>query len=315
MSSLPPTFSTKLKGDYIDLYLLPLINSLPSDQGTMHRMRDAVNLMLDKGDKCRLFVPKRHETTFYKVMIDVDCCPKYVRQGSAYLLEAINILGSDSFRVHPKGHGAVCLSRDGIPPHTLVTFYRGEVYPSWRWSEKTEAITITQRKVGMKPNLPDFYNMAMERPKSDPTGFGLLFVDASRKASMGSQLSHSCNPTCEVKVVSKDGALSLAMITVRSVSYGEELTFDYGAVTDSIIEYQAAICLCGSLRCRGSFLHFAAADQYQTILKKTNRWVGTRGNREGMRERERETDERVFFRFLPFFVSVSVCLHFPPLFI
>ena len=60
------------------------------------------------------------------------------------------------------------------------------------------------------------------------------------------------------------------MTTVRPVCYGEELTFDYGAVTDSIMEYQSAICLCGSLQCRGSFLHFAGAEQYQKIMKKTH---------------------------------------------
>jgi hypothetical protein len=58
------------------------------------------------------------------------------------------------------------------------------------------------------------------------------------------------------------------MTTLREVELGEELTFDYNAVTESLNEYQAAICLCGHGRCRGSFLHFATADCYQQVLNR-----------------------------------------------
>jgi [histone H3]-lysine4 N-trimethyltransferase ATXR3 len=41
---------------------------------------------------------------------------------------------------------------------------------------------------------------------------------------------------------------------------------DYYSITTSEVEWRAAICLCGSLACRGSFLHFATQDDLQQVL-------------------------------------------------
>ena len=194
--------------------------------------------------------------------------PPWLKDAAHRLRLAVETLGTDLFRVHPKGHGSVVLKKSGLKSNTLVTHYRGEIYPPWRWGEKLDAIEKTQQRIGLRPTLPDFYNMALERPRVDPRGFGLLFVDASRKAGLGSSFSHSCDPTCEVKVVAVNGELSLAMTTLRDLECGEELTFDYHAVTESVNEYHAAICLCGHKNCRGSFLHFATADCYQQVLSR-----------------------------------------------
>ena len=32
-----------------------------------------------------------------------------------------------------------------------------------------------------KEELPDFYNIQLERPKDDPAGFDVLFIDAASK--------------------------------------------------------------------------------------------------------------------------------------
>jgi len=194
--------------------------------------------------------------------------PPWLHEAAKQIRMAAETLGENYFRIHPKGHGSVVIRKDGIKSNTLITYYRGEVYPPWRWGEKLDAIEQTQKRLGLRPNLPDFYNMSLERPRRDPRGFGLLFVDASRKAGLGSSFSHSCDPTCEVRVVAKDGKLSLAMTTSRDLERGEELTFDYNAVTESLHEYHYAVCLCGHSKCRGSFLHFAAADCYQQVLNR-----------------------------------------------
>lgn len=60
------------------------------------------------------------------------------------------------------------------------------------------------------------------------------------------------------------------MTTLRELEMGEELTFDYNAVTESLNEYRSAVCLCGYSRCRGSFLHFATADCYQQVLNRNS---------------------------------------------
>ena len=194
--------------------------------------------------------------------------PHWLHGAAHQLRLASNALGESAFRVHPKGHGAVVLKKEGIAANTLVTQYRGEIYPPWRWGEKMDAIEEVQEKFGLRPVLPDFYNMVLERPRIDPRGYGLLFVDASRKSGLGSLLSHSCSPTCHVHVAAVSGSLSLVMTTARDVEQGEELTFDYNAVTESLNEYMSAVCLCGHINCRSSFLHFATADCYQQILAR-----------------------------------------------
>jgi hypothetical protein len=137
--------------------------------------------------------------------------------------------------------------------------------------------------------------MVLERPQMDPRGYGLLFVDASRKAGHGSSISHSCAPTCEVRVAALNGELCLAMTTLRELEMGEELTFDYNAVTESLNEYRSAVCLCGYGKCRGSFLHFATADCYQQIMNR-NSPIATRFSslvKGSMKKVMSEDDERV----------------------
>lgn len=36
-------------------------------------------------------------------------------------------------------------------------------------------------KKGSKDELPDFYNIVLERPRDDPTGYDCLFIDAASK--------------------------------------------------------------------------------------------------------------------------------------
>jgi len=196
--------------------------------------------------------------------------PPWLKAAARLIRLTVDSMEDDFFRIHPKGHGSVVIEKKGLNANSLVTYYRGEVFPAWRWCEKLDAIEYVQKELGLRPNLPDFYNMAMERPMKDPRGYSLLFVDASRKSGLGSSFSHSCNPTCEVRVVALNGKLSLAMTTLRDLEVGEELTFDYNAVTESLNEYRFAICLCGHKNCRGSFLHFATADCYQQVLSRNS---------------------------------------------
>ena len=196
--------------------------------------------------------------------------PPWLRAAARLVRLASDAVDDDFFRIHPKGHGSVVIGDGGLKANSLITYYRGEVYPSWRWCEKLDAIERVQKEKNLRPNLPDFYNMAMERPKKDPRGYCLLFVDASRKSGLGSSFSHSCNPTCEVRVVSLHGKLQLSMTTLRDLEQGEELTFDYNAVTESLDEYRFAVCLCGQRRCRGSFLHYATAECYQQVLSRNS---------------------------------------------
>ena len=273
-------FDSTIALEFIEKWLLPAINACPATLA--HNMINAArileglslprstNLEEEHVDDCSGDERWSHSLLGKALKIKMNRFgPPWLKSVAHQLRLAISTLGHDFFRVHPKGHGAIVL-QPKLEANSLVTFYRGEVYPSWRWGEKMDAIELTQNRLGLRPNLPDFYNMALERPQVDPRGYGLLFVDASRKAGHGSSLSHSCEPTCEVRVAAVDGKLCLAMTTLRELELGEELTFDYNAVTESLNEYQSAVCLCGHGRCRGSFLHFATADCYQQVLNRNS---------------------------------------------
>ena len=60
--------------------------------------------------------------------------------------------------------------------------------------------------------------------------------------------------------------LTIAVYTLRHVHEGEELSFDYASVTESEKEFRAAICLCGTRSCRGSFLYFSGSRAFQHIM-------------------------------------------------
>jgi hypothetical protein len=79
-----------------------------------------------------------------------SCGPPWLTAAANQLRRARAALGPDFFRVHPKGNGSVVLS-SALKANTLVTFYRGELYPSWRWGEKMDAIEITQNRKHLKP--------------------------------------------------------------------------------------------------------------------------------------------------------------------
>ena len=61
--------------------------------------------------------------------------------------------------------------------------------------------------------------------------YGLVYVDASKRANFSSSLSHSCTPNCEPRMAVRRGRLCIVLVTLRATSFGEELTFDYGAVS------------------------------------------------------------------------------------
>mmetsp|Transcript_11397 Transcript_11397/g.31701 ORF Transcript_11397/g.31701 Transcript_11397/m.31701 type:complete len:1269 (-) Transcript_11397:54-3860(-) len=171
--------------------------------------------------------------------------------------------GLNYFRIHPKGCGVICVRPEGIRKATFVSNYLGEVYLSSRWFQLQDCI----KKFNPKQALNDFYNIVLERPCDDPGGYDVLFVDAAYKGAVASRFSHSCVPNCEANVISSNGKLSIAIYTARDIAYGEELSFDYSCVTESLMEYREAICLCGMGKCRGSFLSLADGKAYQQIMQ------------------------------------------------
>jgi hypothetical protein len=169
--------------------------------------------------------------------------------------------GLDYFRVHPKGRGIVCCEPKGLEPVTFVAEYLGQMHSAHRWFE----LQYEKRKEE-EGSLPDFYNIILERPRDDPCGYDVLFIDAMHMGNFSSRMSHSCDPNCQAVIMSCNGRLTIAVYTLRRIEYGEELTFDYASVTEDQDEFKAATCLCGMDKCRGSFLSFQGGNTLEQYL-------------------------------------------------
>ena len=131
----------------------------------------------------------------------------------------------------------VCIRPEGIEAGTYVQDYLGELYAPWRWYERQDA--IKKREPGR--DLPDFFNITLERPAADAAGYDVLFVEAAHRCTFASRLSHSCAPNCHTVVVSVGGKLTIAQYATRKIEYGEELCWNYSCVTESEKEYRAAM--------------------------------------------------------------------------
>ena len=173
---------------------------------------------------------------------------------------------SKNFRIFPKGQGLVCNRREGIAAGTFVERYLGELFSPWRWFEKTDAVKVAQKKLGMKTSLPDFYNIIMERHSDDKKGYNLMFVDPIARGNIASRLSHSCTPNCATIVISENGKYVTTVYAIRDIAYGEELSFDYGSSTEDKNEHEQATCLCGTENCRGAFLQFSNDKVFQEVM-------------------------------------------------
>ncbi|KAK3255404.1 hypothetical protein CYMTET_35411 [Cymbomonas tetramitiformis] len=173
----------------------------------------------------------------------------------------------EEYAIKHKGHGVVCAVKGGMETDEFLVDLLGEVYPPWRWCEKQDAI----RKVAADHKIPadevpEFYNMMLERPKGDANGYAVVVVDAMSMSNYSSRLSHSCNPNCEVRVRAVDGKYRLMMFLIRPVAHGEELTYNYNTITDSLQEFKAAVCLCGTRFCFGNYLSYAGGEAYKEVI-------------------------------------------------
>ena len=91
----------------------------------------------------------------------------------------------ERFRIHPKGHGSICVRREGIPAYEFVADYIGELYPPWRWFEKQDAVKMVKKEKGLANVLSDFYNIMLERHIDDADGYDVLYVDPLRRCVPG----------------------------------------------------------------------------------------------------------------------------------
>ena len=173
------------------------------------------------------------------------------------------------YRLHPKGVGVVCIRKEGLQPGMFVNHYLGEMYSPWRWYERCDSM----KKRNPDQELPSFFNITLERPKDDVRGKDTIFVEAMHACEFASRMSHSCSGNCQTTVISHEGKLSIGVYTNSKIECGEELCWDYSCVTESEKEFRAAICLCSSPNCRGSFLSFAGSSTFTAVMNEKHNFL------------------------------------------
>ena len=163
-----------------------------------------------------------------------------------------------------KGIGIFCKKKEGIKQNELIAPYLGEIYSPYLWYEKQDLIKAKK----LDKNLPDFYNIMLERMKTDPDGYNLIMIDPNSKGNFASRMSHSCVPNCNTVLMVSNKKYSIGMYAMRDIAYDEELTFDYNSITENQKEYQMAICLCSSYLCRGHYLILSNSMIFTEIINK-----------------------------------------------
>lgn len=96
----------------------------------------------------------------------------------------------------------------------------------------------------------------LEKHLDDPDGYNILCIDPIVYGNFASRLNHSCDANCATVTTISNGKYLIALYALKNISYGEELTFDYCACTESLSEYDNAICLCASKACRMHYLDY-----------------------------------------------------------
>ena len=172
----------------------------------------------------------------------------------------------EPFKVHSKGLGIICTRKTGFYPNEFIQEYFGEIYPPWRWYEKQDIIKQGQKKGKLSEDLPDFYNISLERHKTDPLGYGVMHIDPINKGSFCSRFSHSCKPNCATTVMVANKQYCVAMYAIEKIEYGQELTFNYHSVTESEKEHKSAVCLCSATNCQGYYLKYGNPNIFTQII-------------------------------------------------
>jgi hypothetical protein len=115
------------------------------------------------------------------------------------------------------------------------------------------------------------------------TGHTFLFIlndlyvlDANYGGTVSKWMNTSCDPNCEAQTIedenndrTKDRIVIEAM---RDIKKGEELTYDYGLVSDDNItpeEIKLWACRCGAENCKGNMLAITKKKK-KSVTKKKN---------------------------------------------
>jgi uncharacterized protein len=136
-----------------------------------------------------------------------------------------------------KIHGAGGFARSDIPAGTRVLEYRGE--------------NITKKESLARCERNNEYIFALDDEHD---------LDGNVSWNPARFLNHSCEPNCEAAL--EDGRIWV--VSVRNITVGEELTFNYGY---DLEDYREHPCSCGASGCVG----YIVAEEFFEHMRRQGR--------------------------------------------
>ncbi|KAF9994769.1 histone methyltransferase set2 [Entomortierella chlamydospora] len=135
----------------------------------------------------------------------------------------------DVVKTEKKGYGLRAM--ESLDPGTFVMEYIGEVLPHSSFVKRTREYSLA--------GVEHFYFMSLQ---SDEV------IDATKKGCLARFINHSCNPNCHLEKWVVGSKLRIGIFTIKRVTEGEELTFDYQFERYGA---EAQKCFCGEPNCTG----------------------------------------------------------------
>lgn len=168
------------------------------------------------------------------------CSNKRFQQGCKVKVEVL--------KTEKKGWGLRTL--EDLEPNQFVMEYCGEVMDYRDFQDRAEQYDRENRR--------HYYFMTLRADE---------IIDATFKGNLSRFINHSCDPNCETQKWTVNGLLRIGFFTLKHITAGEELTFDYKLQRYGKV---AQVCYCEGLNCRG----FIGGEK-QTPLKNTIERIAT----------------------------------------
>jgi hypothetical protein len=135
----------------------------------------------------------------------------------------------DVFDAADKGRGL--RAAEDIAAGRLIMEYLGEVINAAEVARRTDLYELT--------GVTHYYFMSLDTTSH---------IDAHYAGNAARFINHSCNPNAATEKWDVDGETHVAIVALRDIRAGDEITFDYQFVSFGL---NLRRCLCGEATCRG----------------------------------------------------------------
>ncbi|KAL7567831.1 hypothetical protein ACA910_000577 [Epithemia clementina (nom. ined.)] len=112
-----------------------------------------------------------------------------------------------------------------------------------------------------------------------------VYLDAKKAGGWARFINHSCNPNCKVEKWRVKGVYRAAVVALRDIKAGTELTFDYQ--WSRKIGRAPTKCYCGDPACRGTLELSKTVEEVQLERLLSGNWI---------RPKHKKADERIVNR-------------------